>query len=445
MGLFTLVLGAALLVQLLYVIPYVRDRELEMSRVYQGQVAHSIARELGTDFQLIENTLLDMAGRSEFRAMDTERQRQVMTQRAGISRLIRSLFVMDANGQIVVSSMSEQETSAVLGHTLAELTPVSIQTWIDLCHPEDLQQSNERLQQHFAGATQSYVCEVRMKHKQGHWVWILDQGKVFEWDDHGKPIRMTGMHLDITERKQVEERLPAALEDVREANAAKDKFFSVIAHDLKNALISVITGIRLVQGPKQLASDMLQQIFVELQNTAENLFALLENLLEWARSQTGRLPFEPENIALASAMNSIYGLLTGQAAAKQITLTTAIAPELSIYADPHMLATMLRNLVTNSLKFTPSGGKIAVAARETSGMVEIAVADTGVGMSDVALTQLFRLESKYQTSGTQGEKGTGLGLILCKEFIERHGGAIRVESEPGKGTAFTLAFPIGGA
>ena len=247
--------------------------------------------------------------------------------------------------------------------------------------------------------------------------------------------------VDITDRKRAEDRLQATLSELKEANATKDKFFSIIAHDLKNAFVTVITGLDIVQKPEQYSPDELQQIFADLQSTAENQFALLNNLLEWARSQTGKIPFWPEQIPFAAFMRSKYALLNGQAQAKQIALIASIDPELAVYADSRMLSTIVWNLISNGIKFTYPGGTIEVSAQETQKGVEISVADTGVGMTQDALAQLFKIDSHYQTRGTADEKGTGLGLILCKEFVERHGGAIWAKSEVGKGTTFTFLLP----
>lgn len=259
----------------------------------------------------------------------------------------------------------------------------------------------------------------------------------------GQVEYMVCVGIDMTERKRAEEHLQATLAELNETNAAKDKFFSIMAHDLKNAFITVITGLELLQNPERFSPDELQYIFAELRSAAENQYALLENLLEWARSQAGRLLFQPEPIALASFVTSTYSLFNDPARAKQIALRSSIDPDLCVHADMHMFSTILRNLISNGVKFTRPGGSIELSAREQHDRIEISVADTGVGMSAHALERLFSIDVQYQTLGTANEKGTGLGLILCKEFVERHGGVIQAYSEPGKGSTFTFSLPKG--
>ncbi|MBI5010350.1 MAG: HAMP domain-containing histidine kinase, partial [Bacteroidia bacterium] len=173
-----------------------------------------------------------------------------------------------------------------------------------------------------------------------------------------------------------------------------------------------------------------------------NLFRLLENLLNWARIKQGKMPFNPENIGLSSFITDCLSLLILQADKKKIEISVNISPDLSIYGDRNMLQAVLRNLVSNALKFTHSGGRIKVNAIEVDNQTMISVIDNGIGMSHDLLLRMFHIDEKSNRPGTEGEISTGLGLLLCKEFIEKHNGQIWVESEEGKGSSFHFSVPM---
>ena len=190
-----------------------------------------------------------------------------------------------------------------------------------------------------------------------------------------------------------------------------------------------------------LEKDELEVLIKEFRESAENLFSLLENLLTWSRTQQGMMTYTPRQLPLAIlASQNVELLQTTIARQKQITLTNRIQEEMSVYADANMLDTVLRNLLSNAVKFTEPGGMVDISAREDEEYIWVAIADTGIGIPEERLPNLFRIDSPYQREGTRGEKGTGLGLILCKEFIETLGGKIWVASEVGKGTTITFTL-----
>ncbi len=230
-------------------------------------------------------------------------------------------------------------------------------------------------------------------------------------------------------------------QQLQEANAAKDKFFSIIAHDLRGPLGSLrnITQA-VIEHLERYSKDKIIQLLMIQQDAAKNLLTLLENLLTWSRFQRGTIAYSPEHVNVERIVARNITLLTPNAEQKQITLKNSIAEDVPVSADLNMIDTVIRNLISNALKFTHAGGMIDVSTRKDEQYVEIAVADTGIGMSAEALLKLFRIDTKYSQTGTAGEKGTGLGLILCKEFIEKHGGRIRIESEVDKGTTFRFTL-----
>jgi signal transduction histidine kinase len=250
------------------------------------------------------------------------------------------------------------------------------------------------------------------------------------------------LQQEIIERTQAEEALKASEQQLQELNAGKDKLLSIIAHDLKGPLSSL-------KGLTQFAEEHLDNYTPEKlkgmimmqRSTVENLLKLLENLLTWSRLQRGILDEFPQRLMLKQVFTRNLDLLAPMAAQKNLTLETSYPQKLMVYADYQMVDTIMRNLISNAIKFTYPGGKILIAARQQEQHVEISVTDTGIGIDAEHLPQLFRIDAKYKRLGTDREKGTGLGLILCKDLVEKNSGRIWIESEVGKGTTFTFTLP----
>lgn len=242
-----------------------------------------------------------------------------------------------------------------------------------------------------------------------------------------------------------QEKLKKYSEELEVLNATKDKFFSILAHDLKspfNAFIG-ITDI-LADDIDILERDEIKSFVLDISRSAHSQFKLLENLLAWAQVQRGMMKFEPVELELITVINEVFQLYFDNATEKNLKLINETSPGRIILADHNMLYLLLRNLVYNAIKFTKPGGEIRVGEKETGGFSEIYVADNGVGINPSYLSKLFRIESQYTTLGTAHEKGTGLGLVLCKDMVEKNGGTIRVTSELGVGTTFYFTIPQGG-
>jgi signal transduction histidine kinase len=224
---------------------------------------------------------------------------------------------------------------------------------------------------------------------------------------------------------------------LQELNATKDKFFSIISHDLKGPLNSLtsFSGL-LINHTDSLSKEEITLLAKDLDKSLKNLFALLENLLEWSRSQTGNIEFKPEPFDFQTLLELNRELLNAQAQNKKINIINASTGNVTVHAHKHSVNTVVRNLISNAIKFTPEGGTITLDVKQEKELVTVSIADNGVGMSQVVMEKLFRIDTKHSTRGTADEKGTGLGLILCKEFIEKNGGTIWVESQEGKGSVF---------
>ena len=231
--------------------------------------------------------------------------------------------------------------------------------------------------------------------------------------------------------------------ELRELNVSKDKFFSIIAHDLKNPFSSIIGISEILKEEIKSGDAATMENYAGLINTsAVQTYRLLENLLEWANSQRGNISFNPVQINLSQLFNEEFIVLNEMAIGKNIELKSFLADNLTIIADKNMIKTILRNLISNAIKFTYKNGKVEVRAMVDDRNVEISVSDSGIGMTKETMAKLFRLDANLSTRGTEDEKGTGLGLFLCKEFVEKHGGKIQVESESGKGSIFKFILPL---
>ncbi|MDD2307270.1 MAG: PAS domain S-box protein [Prolixibacteraceae bacterium] len=248
--------------------------------------------------------------------------------------------------------------------------------------------------------------------------------------------------VDITERKKAEEALKNNETYLRELVATKDKFFSIIAHDLKNPFNSIL-GLSnlLVEQIQEKNFDGIEEYARIIQKSSTTVFDLLMNLLEWARSQTGRMEFSREYIELGALINEVIELSNESAHQKSITIIKELPRNLLVYADKAMINTILRNLISNAIKFTYPGGQIIISAEKKPDELKISISDNGIGIKKEAIGKLFRIDENNTRIGTQNERGTGLGLILCKEFIEKHHGKIWVESELGKGSKFSFTIP----
>lgn len=279
---------------------------------------------------------------------------------------------------------------------------------------------------------------------------FLDVHKAPILDERGNLLGVVGTGRDVTLTKQLENEKLNALEllqksedDLRRINAEKDKFFSVIAHDLKSPF-NVFLGFTemMVDDLPSMTLSQIQEIAFSLRQSATNLYQLLENLLEWSLMQRDITRFDPKPFLLNPKIKESLQLVLESASNKEIEFSNTVSEDIQVYADENMLKSIIRNLATNALKFTSKGGKITIVAMSgNDNGVEVSIMDTGIGMNNDMLDKLFRLDEYTSRKGTDGELSTGLGLLLCKDFVEKHGGEIWAESEVGKGSVFHFNIP----
>jgi PAS domain S-box-containing protein len=256
-------------------------------------------------------------------------------------------------------------------------------------------------------------------------------------------IGTAGLSIDITERKLAEEKLKANEVMLRNLNNDKDRFMSILAHDLKSPFNCVV-GLSeiLVCQVKDKNFEGIEKYAEIIQQSSQQVMDLLNNLMEWSKTQTGRMKFSPENFDLQKLITEIVSLFNETAEQKSIKIKNLPCDNCMVFADNAMVSTILRNLISNAIKFTSTNGTITIEVLKMETNITVKVSDTGIGIPISALDKIFRIEENYTTTGTNNEQGTGLGLILCKEFAEKHGGKIWVESEVGKGSIFYFTIPI---
>lgn len=240
----------------------------------------------------------------------------------------------------------------------------------------------------------------------------------------------------------LEEKVIQRTEELALANASKDKFFSIIAHDLKSPFTALL-GISeiMIENWENMHDEDKIEFLKDIYSSSKNTFNLLQNLLEWSRSQTGRIEVEKSVFSPYDVIHENITVLKQHADNKGITLINSVKNDIGCYADKNMISTVFRNLISNSIKFTNQGGTIQISASDTDNSYQFCISDNGIGMSKETVSKLFKISEKVQSSGTANEKGTGLGLLLCKEFLEKNDGNIYVESEAKVGSKFFFTIP----
>jgi len=248
---------------------------------------------------------------------------------------------------------------------------------------------------------------------------------------------------NITAHKKSEQALKESELRLRKLNANKDKLFSIIAHDLRSPFNGVLGFSELLISNINTFETNESKKYLEIINSsARNTLVLLDNLLNWAKSQTNQINFSPKKIFLSPLIQEIIEISNSQAKIKNISINKVESNEFEVYADEDLVKIILQNIISNAIKFTTSGGHINVIVISATNQVEISISDNGIGMKKEIRNKLFDVSTYYTSRGTENEKGSGLGLVLCKEFVEKQGGIIWVESEEGKGSDFKFTLPL---
>jgi PAS domain S-box-containing protein len=285
-----------------------------------------------------------------------------------------------------------------------------------------------------------HSCEINLFNKDKQTFQVLLEGLEFDNAPECDQICQVAV-IDLTEYKKIEAALKETTEKLKLLNDTKDKFFSIIAHDLRSPFQSLLSSTELLATEiETLSKEEISKFSRGINNNMRNLYDLMENLLHWSLLQRNMINYKPGNFNLYTEVNKIIENINQDVVKKKILLYNNIEEGTSINADINMFHSIVQNLLINAIKFTETEGKIIVSAVEKKELVEVSIQDTGTGINPEITSKLFNFAKQYTTDGTTGEKGTGLGLPLCKEFVERNGGKIWVESELGKGSKFTFTL-----
>ena len=303
--------------------------------------------------------------------------------------------------------------------------------WRDSISEDDrLEYSN--ILKHFYGE-ENFEIQYRIKNKNGEWMWVLDR-PISRIERDGETY-IEGLAIDITELVTIRERLSELI-------AARDKFISIIGHDLKGPMGSMTSVLKqMSELIRERDLENLEMLRNELEKTSERSLGLLMDILDWGRSKTGALILKVEQVDLEAITEEAVSIYIERMKEKGISCSIKIDNGIPLSADKNMIKTVIRNLISNAVKFTSSGGEIHISANKEEGKIIFSVRDTGIGIKKDKLNKLFHLGNHFSTTGTDDEKGSGIGLILCQEFIEKHHGKIQVESIEGKGSVFTFIIP----
>lgn len=351
--------------------------------------------------------------------------------------------------------MFNERWAQIIGYTLEELTPLSIDTWINLCHPDDLFQSSQKIQKHFFGGLDEYECEARMKHKNGHWVWVLDRGKVTEWDSNGDPLRMTGTHLDITERKRFEQERESLDNQLLQYSRmqAIGTMVGGLAHDFNNILQGIMgfSELLMLENSQNVSAREKLKTIIGLANEQADL---VNKLLLFGK----QAPTRKGTVRIGHLLRELRSVLIGTIP-KQYVIEMSVEDDADeIQADPNQLFQCLLNLAINASEAMPDGGTIKIEEKKivigSDGILNpsglnsgsyavISVTDTGRGMDDETLSRMF--DPFFSTKERGPVRGTGLGLSVARSIIETHGGHIDCQTELNKGTVFRIYLPCGSA
>jgi signal transduction histidine kinase len=286
---------------------------------------------------------------------------------------------------------------------------------------------------YLTGSDQVYEIGASKVRTEQNWLKISIQKTIFG---------ITLSIQDVTSRKQEIRRTRKLNERLKVANSQKDKLFSIVAHDFRSPFAGCLGLLEMVlEDIDSFDRDELRKMLEMIHLQSQSTYNLLETLLEWAKIQQNRINFSPERLDLYHAVEMTLFALVNSARKKDIKLSNKVSKGITVNADKNMLRTVLANLISNGIKFTDNGGNIEISAEKKGPLVEVSVKDTGIGIKKNSLKRIFDIDYQYINKGTDGEKGSGLGLHVCRDYVGRHGGVMEVESQPGQGSTFRFTLP----
>jgi PAS domain S-box-containing protein len=368
----------------------------------------------------------------------------------------------------------------IIGYTLEELEPLSISILKKLSHPEDLKRSDELLQRLFKGEIDFYECEVRLKHKNGHWVWTMDRGMVIENDKNGNPLRMAGTHIEISRQKQVEKELMEQIEQnlsinkkyleqnkelsesleriqsinqelikakekAEESDRLKSAFLANMSHEIRTPMNGILGFAALLNKPDLKGDKQLEYIHL-IQQSGIRMLNIINELIDISKIESGQLDIRLENIDIDDLLHSLYLFYRPEAEKRGLSLLYSYGLEKNenhIVTDKTKLYEILSNLITNALKYTQKG-RIDFGCLRAGNTVEFFVKDTGIGISPDFHEKIFERFHQVNIDNPGVTEGSGLGLTISRAYVEKLGGKISVRSKPGEGSVFMFTLPYQG-
>lgn len=287
----------------------------------------------------------------------------------------------------------------------------------------------------------SISLSYRIMTKQGNVIWVKESINT-ERDSNGKIIRYDGVVTDVSELKLTEAALKGAYDSLKHLNESKDRFISIISHDLRAPFTSILGFAEILLNEPNLTDHERNEYLTYIYESSQSQLQFVNYLLDWARLQTGRMKIEPQRINAGSLVYSCVSALTGNAIRKNIEIKVSVPEDINIHADEKLITQAVNNLLINAIKFTKENNSIYVTVnRFKKGLIEFVVKDEGVGISEAHKSKIFKFDYKYSSEGTKGEKGSGLGLALVKEIVEKQGGDVWFYSEQDKGSEFHFTVP----
>lgn len=331
--------------------------------------------------------------------------------------------------------------ASVTGYTANELLENSNKSFSSLIYADDLDYVRKNVDEAIANRTR-FQMEYRILGKEGDIRWVWEQGNAIYSADN-QVMFLDGYIADITQRKRIEEEVKQAARSLVELNATKDKFFSLIAHDLQNPVYAILSLSEFLSSNLDKLEGQELVTFVNLiQTSAKGIYSLLENLLDWTKLQTGKVKVQKEYLSLSKVTEFVVGQFSLTAEEKGIKISCVYAQDVVLESDSHLLTTIIRNLISNAVKYSQPGSKVEVSITQEENYACVEVIDTGIGISRRNLAKIFDIDNDVRHPGTKDEPGSGLGLILSKDIANLLGATLSAESKINKGSKFKLCVPV---
>lgn len=329
----------------------------------------------------------------------------------------------------------------VFGYRPAELLHNKTKSYTELVHPPDLEELLNFVNAAIKKRT-SFTVEYRIVNREGKLRWVRNHGFAV-YNSQNEVQYLDGYITDIDTHKTIENDLKLAAQNLAELNATKDRFFSLIAHDLQNPVYAIISLVDFLEhNHRNFTPDELTSFVNQINLSAKGIYNLLENLLDWAKVQTGKVEIQKEQVNLPRIIVNVLEHFRPQYTEKNITFKFDPQVDCQVYSDVRLITTVIRNLVSNAIKYSYPNTSVQIALTLGEGKVCVTVKDFGTGISRRQQEQLFRIDNQHRSFGTNQEQGSGLGLVLAKDFTEMLGGTISVSSSLNKGSTFSLCLPV---